>query len=284
MNEYRFRAMGTQIMVGATGAIPIHAIETLFREREATFSRFLRDSELNRVNRSAGRIVEVSETFASTLALALQLAAQTDGLVDPTVGAALETAGYSRDFDLLSPDPEPPGDARPGAWASVFLVGRRVFAPASIRLDLNGVVKALAVDDSLELLPGDGFISAGGDLSVRGELTVSVPGGGSVLLRRGGLATSGTAKRRWLRAGMVQHHLIDPRTGRPSDSPWEQVTACGADCVAADGAAKAGFLLADHGPDWLDSRGIPARFLRPDGGVTKNDAWRRSMAGALACT
>jgi thiamine biosynthesis lipoprotein len=283
VNEHRFRAMGTEIVVGATGAIPIHAVEAFFRERERTFSRFLADSELNRVNAYAGRIVEVSEAFSSALALALRLAEQTEGLVDPTIGAALEAAGYSRDFDLLSPDPDQAGEPQPGAWPSVLLFGRRVFAPASVRLDLNGVVKALTVDDALGLLRSDGFVSAGGDLAVRGELTVSLPDGDSVLLRRGALATSGTAKRRWLRAGMVQHHLIDPRIGRPSNSLWEQVTACGASCVAADAAAKAGFLLAEQGPDWLDSRGIPARFFRPDGAATANDTWRRSMQGAVAC-
>jgi len=284
VKEHRFHAMGTQVVVGATAPIPIHAVEGLFCQRERTFSRFLADSELNRVNASAGRIVGVSNAFAASLGLALRIAEQTDGLVDPTMGAALEAAGYSRDFDLLSPDRDPPGNGHPGAWRSVLLVGRRVFVPPPIQLDLNGVVKALAVDDALELLTGDGFVSAGGDLAVRGEMTVSLPDGESVLLRRGALATSGTAKRRWLRAGVVQHHLIDPQTGRPSASLWEQVTACGANCVAADAAAKAGFLLAERGPDWLDSRGIPARFLRPDGAVTATDSWRRSIAEPTACT
>ena len=113
------------------------------------------------------------------------------------------------------------------------------------------------------------WISAGGDIAVRAPLTVAVPGGGSVELRRGALATSGRSKRRWLRGGREQHHLIDPRTGRPSHSPWTDVTACGATCLAADVAAKAAFLLGDDGPAWLDERGMPGRFLarrrhRPD--------------------
>jgi hypothetical protein len=35
-------------------------------------------------------------------------------------------------------------------------------APGGTLLDLNGVVKALAVDASLDLLRGDGFVAAGG--------------------------------------------------------------------------------------------------------------------------
>ena len=35
----------------------------------------------------------------------------------------------------------------------------------------------------------------------------------------------------------------------------------GATCLDADVAAKAAFLLGDEGPDWLDERGLPGRFL-----------------------
>jgi thiamine biosynthesis lipoprotein len=284
VNERRFHAMGTEIVVGAAEPIAFEAVARLFGDREATFSRFIADSELNRVNTSAGRVVRASTAFVDTLSLALRLADETDGLVDPTLGAALEAAGYSDDFERLRPDPSPPAPARAGTWRSVRILGRCVAVPAGVRLDLNGVVKAQAVDDALALLRGDGFVSAGGDLAVRGELNVALPSGETVLLRRGALATSGTVKRRWLRGGAVQHHLIDPRTGRPSESRWEQVTVCGATCIAADTAAKAAFLLDARGPAWLDARGIPGIFFGADGSVTANATWSGSMAGVVACT
>jgi thiamine biosynthesis lipoprotein len=165
----------------------------------------------------------------------------------------------------------------------VLALGRLVGLRPGAKLDLNGVVKSLAVDDALALLSGEGFVSAGGDIAARGEITVALPGGGSVSLRKGALATSGTTKRTWLRAGQVQHHLIDARTGLPAASPWSLVTACGADCVAADVAAKTGFLLGDRGPAWLDERGIPARFLTANGDVTLNEAWRDSMRETVPC-
>ena len=99
----------------------------------------------------------------------------------------------------------------------------------------------------------------------------------------GGLATSGSTKRRWLRGGELQHHLIDPRTGRPAESPWEQITACGRTCLAADAAAKLGYLLGERGPDVLDARGIPAQFVAPDGTVVENRGWSTAVEEP-ACT
>ena len=278
MNEYRFDAMGCEVVVRGGRANEQREVERLFRDRDRTFSRFIAGSELNRVNDASGRPTLVSGLFADTLAVALQAARETNGLVDPTLGAALEAAGYTRDFSELVADPVPAGPA--SGPRPVSLIGRVVRMPEGAILDLNGVVKSLAVDDALRVLSGDASVSAGGDLAARGPLTVALPGGDAVELRRGALATSGRTKRRWLRGGEIQHHLIDPRTGLPSRSSWTEVTACGATCVAADIAAKAGFLLGDDGPAWLDARGIPARFLGEDGAIRTTLAWDRDLREA----
>ena len=274
--------MGCDVVVSGASESERAAIEHLFGARDGMFSRFRPDSELNRVNAAAGRPVRVSQEFADMLMLALQAARETDGLVDPTLGAELEAAGYDADFPLLRDRGVPPA-ARERPRPVVRIDGRLVLVPRGSKLDLNGVVKGCAVDDALALLDGDGFVSAGGDLAGRGLLVAALPRGGAVRLVRGALATSGTDRRRWLRGGAPQHHLLDPRTGRPSASPWEQVTVCGLTCVAADVAAKAAFLLGDEGPTWLDERGLPGRFVASDGDVQVNGAWRRSLEGAAAC-
>src|SRR5262249_23544809 len=69
--------------------------------------------------------------------------------------------------------------------------------------------------------------------------------------------------RTWRRGGLVQHHLIDPATGRPARTPWRDVTVAAQDCVAADIAAKAALLLGVRGPSWLERLRPPGR---PRGG------------------
>ena len=272
--------MGCEVVVAGAAAGELERVQALFEERDALFSRFRPDSELNRVNAAGGASL-VSPLFARMVEAALWARETTDGLVDPTLGGALEAAGYDRDFAELDASDEP---LRPARAGSISLFGRVLVIGRGTKLDLNGVVKASAVDDALGLLSGAGFVSAGGDLATQDEVDVSLPGGGAVRLVSGGLATSGRTKRRWRRAGEEQHHLIDPDTGRPSASHWEEVTVCGATCLAADVAAKAAFLLGDEGPDWLDERGLPGRFLSA-GRAHENARWRESVEPReLACT
>lgn len=268
-----FDSMGCEVLVEGASTDELERVRALFEERDAIFSRFRPDSELKRVN-AAGGAGLVSPLFARMAEAALWARETTDGLVDPTLGAQLEAAGYDRDFDSLGPSDEPA--AAVAAAGGVALFGRVLVLRRGTKLDLNGVVKAAAVDDAVRLLSGPGFVSAGGDLATRGPVDVALPGGGSVRLVSGGLATSGRTKRRWLRGGQVQHHLIDPETGRPSASPWDEVTVCGSTCLGADVAAKAAFLLGEDGPDWLDERGLPGRFLAGTR-THENAAWRASV-------
>jgi thiamine biosynthesis lipoprotein len=279
-----FRAMGCDVVVAGAGESSQAAIRRLFAEREETFSRFRPESELNAVNAAAGRPTVVSPVFASMLERSLALAAETNGLVDPTVGAAIQALGYTRDLAELGDDPAPAGRPVPASgWRRVDLCGRLLRMPAGCILDLNGVVKSATVDDAASLLDGDGFVSAGGDLAVRGPTAVALPGGGAVSVVRGGIATSGTTKRRWRRGGETHHHLVDPATGRSADTPWEAVTASGVTCIAADVAARAAFLAGAGGPDWLDRRGIPGRFVAAGRAAVVNRSWA-AMVGEPACT
>jgi len=93
----------------------------------------------------------------------------------------------------------------------------------------------------------------------------------------GGLATSSTTVRRW-RSGTVElHHLVDPRTGRPAESPWRTVSVAAGSCVDANVASTASFLL-DDAPAWLESRGLPARLVRIDGETTVVAGWPEDSA------
>ena len=110
-----------------------------------------------------------------------------------------EGAGYDRDFARLSPDPRPAIAVPSPGPSAVWLSGRLLRTRPGTVLDLNGIVKSMAVDAALSLLSKDGWVSAGGDLAATAAVDVSLPGNGAVRLERGGLATSGSTGRRWWR-------------------------------------------------------------------------------------
>jgi thiamine biosynthesis lipoprotein len=221
----------------------------------------------------------LSEELASMLTLSIDAADATDGLVSPAVGGAVLAAGYDRDFAALPPDGDAVEPVRVPSHEAVVLRRTVLLRTEPVILDLNGVVKGKTVDDALKLAIG-GWVAAGGDLATTVPVSVGLPGGEVVTLRDGGLATSSTARRSWLRGGDRQHHLIDPRTGRPAQTPWSDVTVAAGTCTRADVAAKAALILGADGPAWLDERRLPGRFLAHDGTVLHNAAWRVGLAEA----
>jgi hypothetical protein len=54
-------------------------------------------------------------------------------------------------------------------------------------------------------------------------------------------------------------------------------------CLAADVAAKAGFILGEDGPAWLDERGIPGRFVAAGGEIVENDVWASATRMVQTC-
>jgi thiamine biosynthesis lipoprotein len=102
-------------------------------------------------------------------------------------------------------------------------------------------------------------------------VAVETPSGPLTLgLRKGALATSGSDRRRWRAGDAIHHHLIDPGTGRPSDSDLLRVTVTAATAVEAEVLAKALFLAGeDAAVAEADEAGVPALLVTTDGRVRR---------------
>ncbi|HET9731655.1 MAG TPA: FAD:protein FMN transferase [Acidimicrobiales bacterium] len=287
---YVVPALGTSVELLVDGPEPPGAVPLLHRELEVAdrvASRFRPDSELARLNASAGRPWPASHRLFAWVEQALQAAAVTDGAVDPTVGRALVEAGYDRDFAQLdrSQDQEAPRPRAVPGWRSVVVDAdsRTVWLPSGCALDLGATAKADLAD---RLAVGIGqltdrgvLVSIGGDLRAAGP---PPPGGWSVALTEvsgavgrdaptvavtsGGMATSGTSARAWTRGGRAMHHIIDPATGLPVAARWRSVTVAAATCLGANIASTAAMIKNDTAPGWLRSLAVPARLVPVDGG------------------
>ncbi|MFZ0129524.1 MAG: FAD:protein FMN transferase [Candidatus Dormiibacterota bacterium] len=292
-----FRAMGTLNVVAvddpdALAPATAAAREVIHAVDEAC-SRFRPDSEISMLNRSAGYgPVRVSELLDDVIGNALWAAAATEGLVDPTIGGLMERIGYTVTFvDLPADGPAIDLQIRsaPG-WASIEhdRVHRTVTLPEGASIDLGAIGKAWAADRAAlaaSRRAGTGvLVSCGGDVAVSGPgpkdgwcvrvaEAIDSADWQDIHVFDGGVATSGSGSRTWRRGGEVLHHILDPATGLPSDSPWVMASVAAASCAQANAAATASIVLGEGAPSWLDSLGVPARLVRRDGSIVRAGRW-----------
>lgn len=281
LQRRRFDSMGTWVecLVEAPPSPALDAalahVEHEFARLERKLSRFRPDSELSRLNR--GRSIEGSEELVELTRLALAARERTGGRFDPTVQDALTAAGYDRTFTDLCNTPRTPAavtrvssdsQTKLVAAREVQVAGRRIELGPGASLDFGGIAKGYAADRCVGELAGFGpaLVNAGGDLAVSGPLAggpwpigVDVPGGAMTLaVARGGLATSGRDRRRWLRDGEERHHLIDPSTLRPAEGGPVSVTVAAPTATEAEVAAKSLFLAGRNAEREARSAGAQA--------------------------
>jgi FAD:protein FMN transferase len=294
------RAIGTTAVVAVTDAGQADEALALLAEDlraiDETCSRFRADSELRVVEQTgAGRPVPVSPLLYEALETACSIAVQTAGIVDPTIGSALIELGYDRDFDevrTIESAPEYEAQAAPGWWQ----IGmdpqlRTVAIPDGVHVDLGSTAKAFAADRAARRIAdalGCGvLVNLGGDVAVSGgspvggwavgiaaECTTALDAVDQVVaISAGGLASSGTTARSWVRNGRTVHHIIDPWTGEAAPAVWSLVTTAAHSCVEANAWSTAAVVLGEDAIGDLADRGIAARLVRADGTIVHVGDW-----------
>jgi thiamine biosynthesis lipoprotein len=245
-------------------------VPTWFEEWEQALSRFRLDSELTRLNSNSCVPTQVSQTLWDVYLCALEAEALTGGLVNPLVLNALVRAGYSQSFDQRSRDSSANAFSSPfgGELTEAFTAGPLpsltslssdtsagvLCLPDGVGLDFGGVAKGWAAHKAMQRLnvAGPALVSAGGDIAVSGQQSNGEPwpigvedpfGSADILetiyLEDGGVATSGRDRRRWIHAGVPQHHVIDPRTSLPAQTDIFAVTVIASTVMRAEAMAKA---------------------------------------------
>jgi thiamine biosynthesis lipoprotein len=293
-------ALGTSVHVVATDGDGLEsattAVTEVLQDVDTAYSRFREDSELSRLNASQGRVVRVSPLLATAIDAAQRAARLTDGAVDPTIGQAIRIAGYDDDFSRIAGQGGPINLRawRVPGWKAIGFDRRSrvVLLPDGVELDLGSTGKALAADLAARAAlkaagAGGVLVSLGGDIATAGP---PPPGGwqihvaedsaerpdadGEVIcLPSGGVATSSTTVRRWIRGKAVLHHIIDPQTSLPTTGPFRTVTVVAATCLDANIASTAAIVIGATAIDWLMRRNLPARLVENDGTIHYIGRW-----------
>ncbi len=286
INQITFMAMGSQMMAALESnsdqvEVILQQVPLWFEDWEQSLSRFRLDSELSRLNRSQGSVFRASETLWEVLKLSLQVESISKGLINPAVLNALETAGYSMDFDQIGSvqfTNSREFSSVPGIDEIVLDEKEKlVVIPKGVRLDFGGVAKGWAARQAVLKLQEFGAVlmDAGGDIMTSTALSDGSPWSVAIadpfrpdedleLLRLSGegVATSGQDYRVWDMNGTRMHHIIDVRTGRPVESDVYSATVVAPDVIEAEIAAKMVLILgSEAGLSWLEDQPDHAGFI-----------------------
>jgi len=247
------------------------------RRIERKFSRYLPDSEVGRINGSQGQPVRVDEETEHLLDYAATCCEVSEGLFDITSGV-LRRAWKFDGSDRVPAEATVAGLLPYVGWGRVAWGDRTLALPAGMEIDLGGIGKEYAVDRAASLIAAeipDAFVvNFGGDLYASGPRRGGRPWNigvddpertgdatiAAIPLTRGGLATSGDARRYILYRGKRLGHILNPKTGWPVEGAPRSVTVIAPTCVEAGTLSTLAYLRGPGAREFLEAEGAQFRI------------------------
>lgn len=207
---------------------------------EQLLSKFRQGSDIWKLNHAGGTAVTVAPETARLLVLAKEYARRTGGVFDVTIGSVNRHWNF-RDGIIPSSGVLDQECRRIGS-DSLQISGCQVSLPAHWEVDLGGIAKGYITDCIIQELKrrrvSCASVNLGGNVFVLGSrpdgtpwrVGIQAPGApvgsycAAVLAENASVVTSGIYERGFDRDHVRYHHILDPRTGMPSQSDLLAVT------------------------------------------------------------
>lgn len=277
---------------------------------ETLINYYSPDSEISAVNRAAGKSpVAVSEATLDIVSKAVTISRMTNGAFNPAVGPLMKLWKFSRQ-EIDRPLP-----SRDTILSSLKLVDyRKIRVDTSsseiyleeegMEIDLGGIAKGYGADKAVEAIRLHGvrsaLVSIAGDIRGFGlkndqkpwKVGVQDPRSGqespekegyqivtTIELRNSAVSTSGDYQRFFIKEGKRYHHIIDPRTGYPTESSLMSVTVLAPEGFMADALSTGVFILGPHrGRRLLESAGFDGILIDTDRRIYPTEQLKRRIS------
>ena len=265
---------------------------------EQKWSRFLPDSEITRMNTSPDW-TRVSPETIELVDHAFTGWRLSGGAFDPTILPSLVANGYgeSREGDrgrTVLPGTVTRGPAPGPAGIEIDRDTAEIRIPDGVAFDPGGIGKGFAADLVATGLIESGataaIVSIGGDVRLAG----AVPEGWVIAVENpfdsdrtvaqlglvnGSVCTSSVRAKTWTGDGRTMHHLIDPASGRPVESPIVSATVVAAEAWMAEVLTKAAITSDAIGAlAFLESAGVEGLVVDVDRTVWRTPGLERFAA------
>ena len=275
----RFTAMAgpCEILIDTddrAAAAALHRIAAIEAGRiERKFSRYRTGNIIHRINNAGGAPVAVDEETALLIRYAVTCYEMSGGLFDITSGVLRRVWRFDGGSQVPTTEAVDAVLEHVG-WHRVEWNGSTLQMPPGMEIDLGGLGKEYAVDRVAALVRAqtrhDFLVNFGGDLFASGprqsgrgwHVAVDDPEqtGKAVRSRldltRGGMATSGDARRYVLWNGKRLGHILNPKTGWPVEGAPRSITVVADICLEAGTLATLAALQGPGAAAFLDAQGV----------------------------
>lgn len=240
---------------------------------EQKFSRYKKNNTIYKINNSHGKAIDVDNETADLLDYANTCYELSDGLFDVTSGV-LGKIWHFDGSDNIPAENEIDELLNHIGWQKVDWLSPTIKLPEGMAIDFGGIAKEYAVDRVYRLIKQNSDVSVlinfGGDIYVSGarsngrhwSIGIDDPkaketkGIAEIELERGGVATSGDARRFLLKDGIRYSHILNPQTGWPVVNAPRSVTVISGTATEAGIISTIAMLQGAGAEDFLSSQDV----------------------------
>ncbi len=246
-------------------------------EIENLMSTSIEGSDVHNINKNAGmEPVKINASTMDVLEKGLEYSSITKETFNIGLGSLIDLWGIGKDWQKV-PTQEEILNARKHIDLSQLEVSEEnhtaFVKDSEMMLDLGGIAKGYAVDESVRILRENGIksgiVNLGGDIYALGSKTdgslwrigIDNPEIGAdnsiarISISDKSVVTSGDYERYFIEDDVRYHHIIDPATGYPADSGLVSVTIVSDKAMDGDVLSTSVFVLGiEEGLKLIESR------------------------------
>jgi hypothetical protein len=266
-SESEIFALDTAITLkvyGSKRVVVLKKLEDKINELDEMLSTGKETSEVSRLNRSG--VAVLSPTVANLVKRSLDIYKKTDGLFDITIYPLMELWGFPTKNYKVPSEKE--------IEEKLKLVGsdkidfneetRKIsFKNKGMEIDFGGIGKGYITDELVKILTDEkvesAIINLGGNVfgfrkkpdGSLWNIAIRDPNEpdkymAAIRLEDSAVITSGGYERYFEENGIIYHHILDPRTGKPSDSGLKSVSIISKDGTLADALSTSLFIMGEE--------------------------------------
>lgn len=259
-------ALNTVISITSYGDRADEATEAAFKEIkriENMLSCHIDTSEISKINKSAHiHPVEVSKECADIISKALDVSKKTSGAFDISAKPLSDLWNIKAENPKIPTNEEIENTRSKVGYENIIVDGNFVsFKKEGVQIDLGGAAKGYCADRAVEVLKSYGIKNAlldlGGNIYALGKneqnrnwrIALQDPSGergkhfSIEELSNKTAVTSGSYERYFEKDGKIYHHIIDTKSGKPSESGLISVTVISDNSFEADMLSTAIFVM-----------------------------------------